>query len=310
MSGTITLTAGNDRFVQGTAPDDTAINILALAGDDDISLDRSDDLGGHNRVDAGSGRDIVRSRKEDGNIISLGTGDDRYFGSGFGSFATDLADTVRGGAGNDAFFFSTFKSQYDGGTGNDFFFSEGWQNIIRGGDGVDTVSYELRSTGVTINLARDRVETGAARIERLSSIENARGSTDDDVIIGSALDNVLQGGGGLDVLRGGRGADRFVFTDPSDARVNTTRAEIIEDFSRRQGDKIDLSQIDARPGPGNQAFAFLGSDEFTGTRGELRFIRNSPSDLLVQGDIDGDGTADFQFLVAGVSALLASDFLL
>lgn len=310
MPGTITLTPENDRFVQGPSPDNTAITILALGGNDEITLDRTDDLGGGNRVDAGSGRDIVRALKEDGNVITLGSGDDRYFGAGFGTFATDLGDSVQGGTGNDTFFFSTFKSRYDGGTGNDFFFSEGWQNTIRGGTGVDTVSYELRNSGVTINLARDRVETGTTRIERLFSIENVRGKSADDIIIGNAQNNVLQGGGGMDALRGGRGADRFVFTDPTEARISLSRAEIIEDFSRRQGDKIDLSQIDARTGPGNQAFTFIGDEDFSGRRGELRFTQNSSDDLLVQGDVNGDGSADFQFLVAGVASLLASDFLL
>jgi Ca2+-binding RTX toxin-like protein len=310
MPGTITLTTDDDDFVQGSTPANVAITVLGLAGDDFILLDRSDDLGGRNRVDAGSGADRVGSAKEDGNLIDLGAGSDRYTGGGFGTFATDLADTVRGGGGDDIFIFSTFKSRYEGGAGEDFFLSEGWQNIIRGGSGIDTISYKLRSSAVTINLARDRVETGATRIERLNSIENARGSQADDIIIGNALDNALTGGGGLDALRGGRGADRFIFTDPSDARVSITRAEIIEDFSRRQGDKIDLSQIDARSGPGNQAFTFIGGTDFTGQRGELRVTRNSPDDLLVQGDVDGDGAADFQFLVAGETALRASDFLL
>ena len=304
MPGTITLTTDDDDFVQGSTPANVAITVLGLAGDDTILLDRSDDLGGRNRVDAGSGADRVSSAKEDGTPIDLGAGNDRYTGGGFGSFATDLADTVRGGGGDDIFIFSTFTSRYEGGAGADFFLSEGWQNIIRGGSGSDTVSYELRSDAVTINLARDRVETGATRVQRLNSIENARGSQTDDVIIG----NALTGGRGLDALRGGRGADRFIFTDPSDARVRNSRAEIIEDFSRRQGDRIDLSQIDARSGPGNQAFTFIGGTDFTGQRGALRVLRNSPDDLLVQGDVDGDGAADFQFLVAGEAALRASDF--
>ncbi|GHC46359.1 M10 family metallopeptidase C-terminal domain-containing protein [Neogemmobacter tilapiae] len=317
MTRTLRLTAGNDQFTQGLSPSNVEIRIFALAGNDEIHLNRSDDFGGGNFVDAGTGKDFVQSFAENGSLIKLGDGNDTYVGRGFGSFSTEIGDRVLGGGGNDTFAFETFKSTYEGGAGNDIFHSVGWQNFISGGAGNDTVSYAPRiddsaqgNSAVTINLTTQQVQTGGARIESLSSIENAIGSGRGDILIGSAGANRLTGAGGLDALEGGAGADHFVYVKASDATIGNV-AEQIVDFSRAQGDKIDLAQMDAKAGvSGNQAFAFIGTAAFNGTKGQLRFETNATNQMLVQGDIDGDGNADFQFLVDGVSAMQRGDFVL
>ena len=81
--------------------------------------------------------------------------------------------------------------------------------------------------------------------------------------------------------------------------------------SRGQGDRIDLSAIDAdrRDGYDNDAFRYVGTDAFSGAAGELRYGRVAGG-VIVQADTNGDRVADMAFLVAGNQALLASDFLL
>jgi serralysin len=247
----------------------------------------------------------------------MGLGNDTYVGLGFGSFAADSADTVFGGAGNDTFAVSTFKSSYLGGNDNDTFFSVGFRNSINGGAGNDTVSYRPRGddstlgdTGVFINLTTQRVETSATRIEFLSSIENAEGSVQRDQIAGNAGANRLTGGGGIDDLEGAGGADRFIYTRVSDAPVFSNAADEIFDFTRAQGDRISLHGIDAnRTLAGNQDFTFRGAAAFSGVAGQLRFITDGV-DTVVQGDVSGDGLADFQILLDGVTTLRAADFLL
>ncbi|WP_054008648.1 hypothetical protein [Cypionkella psychrotolerans] len=103
MSRQINLTTANDTFSQSSVANNVALQIFGLAGDDVIILDRTDDLGGSNRVDTGIGNDAVVSHKEFDNIILLGDGNDTYVGLGFGSFSTDRADQVFAGAGNDTF---------------------------------------------------------------------------------------------------------------------------------------------------------------------------------------------------------------
>jgi len=78
-----------------------------------------------------------------------------------------------------------------------------------------------------------------------------------------------------------------------------TYTVVISAFSTYLADPFDSSS-----GPGDQAFAYLGSAAFTDTAGELRFAGH-----LLQGDIDGDGTADFSIHV-NASTLAVADFVL
>ena len=77
------------------------------------------------------------------------------------------------------------------------------------------------------------------------------------------------------------------------------------------GDLIHLGRIDAvsTNAAAKDAFTWRGDVAFTHTAGELRF-EVSGDDLVVQGDVDGDGVADFEITLTGVSSLVASDFVL
>ena len=97
MGRTIRFTNGANSFVQGNDINNTEVTLFMLGGNDSVLLNRDDDFGGRNRVDAGGGADTVRALDEDGSLILLGGGADVYIGQGFGSFATERADTVRGG---------------------------------------------------------------------------------------------------------------------------------------------------------------------------------------------------------------------
>ncbi len=128
-----------------------------------------------------------------------------------------------------------------------------------------------------------------------------------DTLNGAAGNDVIRGGPGADLLTGGTGADTFVF-GPGDIAPGPTY-DTITDFSHAQLDLIDLHLIDADLSLNNdQAFTFLGTGAFTHTPGELHYAAVSGG-LMVSGDINGDGLADFQFKVQGVSSLQASDFL-
>ena len=57
---------------------------------------------------------------------------------------------------------------------------------------------------------------------------------------------------------------------------------------------------------GNQAFHLIATG-FTGAAGELR-VRVSGSDLIVLGDVNGDGVSDVSILVKNVASLAGTDF--
>ena len=72
---------------------------------------------------------------------------------------------------------------------------------------------------------------------------------------------------------------------------------------------IDLSGIDAKKGAGNQSFKYIGGKHFHDVKGELHVLHKTGF-FLVEGDINGDGRADFQIEVHSLNALLKADFIL
>lgn len=71
-------------------------------------------------------------------------------------------------------------------------------------------------------------------------------------------------------------------------------------------DTIELTLIDADADTAeDDAFSFIGTAEFSSAAGELRFFGS-----VVEGDVNGDGIADFQIVLLGAPELVATDFLL
>ncbi|MGO4124582.1 beta strand repeat-containing protein [Inquilinus sp. YAF38] len=220
-----------------------------------------------------------------------------------------LADTLSGEDGND---------QLDGGAGNDILRGGAGADVLVGSAGTDTASYYSGTTGILVSLATGLGSGGEAQGDTLSGIENLSGSQGWDQLYGDAGANVLQGWNGNDVLvgragkdtlTGGAGADRFQFTALGDSVVGAN-ADRITDFSHTQGDKIDLAGIDANVTvAGDQAFSFIGTAAFTHVAGQLH-IWHDAGQTIVSGDVNGNGTADFNIVLSGTIALVAGDFVL
>ena len=74
-------------------------------------------------------------------------------------------------------------------------------------------------------------------------------------------------------------------------------------------DRIDLSAINSRlEAKGRKEFFFIGDKPLSGHAGQLDYVKGDGF-VLVQGDRDGDGVADFAIKVRGVTKLDAADFL-
>ena len=149
-------------------------------------------------------------------------------------------------------------------------------------------------------------------------IENATGGSGDDALIGNDVRNVLSGRGGADVLmgglgkdvlRGGAGADLFDFLTLQDSGKKAGARDQIADFTSGV-DHIDFSAIDGRNnGTDNDAFIWIDSDTFSNVKGQLRW-HEVAAGVLIEADRNGDGTADFTLLLAGISSVIAADFTL
>jgi Ca2+-binding RTX toxin-like protein len=143
----------------------------------------------------------------------------------------------------------------------------------------------------------------------LSGSDRITGGKGDDKLEGFAGNDKITGGWGKDKLYGGSGADTFIYKDTYDAAWENG-GETIFDFSKGQRDKIDLRSIDADIfTPGNQAFTFIGTQQFSGQAGELRYERVA-SGIKISGDTYGDGETEFYIVLRGVTSITKSYFML
>lgn len=131
------------------------------------------------------------------------------------------------------------------------------------------------------------------------------GGDDRDMLMGQAGSDQLVGGSGADRLRGGTGGDLFIYAAPADSYH--AHRDLIGDFSRSQGDHIELGPIDADvTRAGDQEFKFIGRSGFKGA-GELRFEYDN-GNTIIQASVDGDRQAEMEIELSGHITLVAGDF--
>jgi Ca2+-binding RTX toxin-like protein len=102
---------------------------------------------------------------------------------------SNFNDTLIGGAGTNLLRGGLGADQLDGGAGNDF------------------ADYFGATAGVVASLGNPAANAGEAAGDTYTSIENLRGSSFNDTLIGNAGNNFLRGGLGADQLNGGAGND-------------------------------------------------------------------------------------------------------
>jgi Ca2+-binding RTX toxin-like protein len=223
----------------------------------------------------------------------------------------DGADRLSGGAGNDYLDGGTGVDRMIGGTGNDAYVVDHKNDKVtesanQGRDIVfSAISYTLGNHVEDLTLTG----TGATSGRGNTLANEIRGNLAANILDGRDGADVLIGGGGRDTLTGGAGADTFRFGEGDTGRTGAA-ADRITDFSRAQGDRIDLSAIDARAGTAaDDAFRFVGTGAFTGVAGQLRYGTASGF-TFVSADTDGDKVADLVIKLDGTLALVAADFVL
>ncbi|CUS33710.1 hypothetical protein COMA1_11303 [Candidatus Nitrospira nitrosa] len=325
-----TATAGvtvglNLTFAQDTVGGgvDTLLNLENLIGSnfaDKLFGDGSNNvlsgLTGNDTLHGNDGRDTLNG---DG-------GDDTLFG-GTGR------DTLRGGSGLDKLYGGSEDDVLDGGFGAD---------IMDGGDGNDIYyvdhigdvaaeafdddasgNFDRVQSSVTHTLGKGIEELFLTGTDAIDGTGNAKsndikGSQANNVLSGLAGDDIIEGGGGMDLLdgnigedslyggtgadllSGGSGNDEFYYFQVSDSPAGTGKDTIL-DFGGAGaaiGDHIFLEPVDANSMlVGDQAFTYIGSGAFSAA-GQLRYAGG-----LLQGDVDGNGVADFEIQLVGAPPL-------
>lgn len=181
--------------------------------------------------------------------------------------------------------------------------------VAKGGRGTDTVDFSRLTKGISWDADEPYVETRDGKFVTLG-FENVIGTKANDDLEGNDASNVIDGGNGNDRIAGGKGADEliggagrdtFVFDAKSDSTVALKGRDLILDFSQKQKDRIDLSDMGD--------FTFIGEGAFTKAKGQVRYEKDGDV-TTVYVDINGDRKADFAIDLQGAIDLRAGDFIL
>jgi Ca2+-binding RTX toxin-like protein len=236
------------------------------------------------------------------NVLKGGSGNDKLYGQGGN-------DYLHGDSGNDRLYGGDGDDWLDGGSGNDALYGDAGtdslfggsgKDALYGGDGDDWLDGGSSSDALYGDAGHDSLFGGSGKDKLYGGIGN-------DSLDGGSDTDVLWGGLGRDSLTGGSGRDVFDFNDIAETAVGAERDTIL-DFQNRY-DRIDLKGIDANTlKKGDQSFSWLGTGEFTSKAGQLHYVVTNDGSL-VQGDVNGDGVADFEILVK-VATLSSHDFVL
>jgi Ca2+-binding RTX toxin-like protein len=191
-------------------------------------------------------------------------------------------------------------------------------NRLDGAGGADSMAGQLGNDTYVVDNAGDRVIEAAGQgfdtvltsvtytlpagseIEQLRA-EPAGGTTPiglagnefDNTIRGNDGANVILGARGVDTLTGNGGADTFAWRSLNETGVTIATMDLITDFNRAQGDRIDVSLVDPSVfDDGIDQFTFIGQNAFSGTPGEINFVHVGNETVIqfqtgVGADIEG-----------------------
>ncbi len=276
----VTLKNAEVGVINGYGSEDTvsigyyANAVLLGRGDDVLTLSGAGEVGnanmgrGNDTLTIGSGYLATADMGRGNDTVKVGSGGFDYI-----NLSRD-ADTIK------------FSASSNGGIVNA---GEGISDDLAGAKDFDTADFSAFSKALTIDLGAGTA-SGTGVFFEIRAFEKAIGGTGNDTLTGSDGADVLDGGAGLDKLYGLAGGDTFVFEKGDTGKTQAT-ADTIFDFTST--DSIDLSKWDANSGAsGMQDFTFIGAAAFSDKAGELRYTKGA-SDTWIEGDTNGDGTADF-----------------
>ncbi|MDH0316436.1 retention module-containing protein [Aeromonas caviae] len=198
-------------------------------------------LPGSDRIDGGAGDDILF-----GDAVRF-TG---ISGEGYAAIKQYVSGKLGAGSVTDAqvhAYITDHASEFDqssandkgdtllGGDGNDILFGQGGDDFLYGGAGNDTLFGGSGNDTLYGESGNDRLYGGSGN-------DTLYGGTGNDILSGGLGNDILIGGGGNDILMGDAGADTFTWLK-GDTEAGKVAKDYIVDFSKSEGDKLDLSDL-------------------------------------------------------------------
>lgn len=222
---------GGKDVVEGGAKADK----IATRGGNDLIIA----TGGRDAIDGGQGRDTLAYENIGVRIVAdLGAGTVKIGNkvqtvTGIEVLAaTNQADKLTGGSGDDTIFGLDGADTIIGLSGRDRLFGEDGRDVIRGGAGVDML-FGGNHRDFIYGGSKGDVIKGQAGYDLLY------GGVGNDRILGGKGKDWLEGQSGDDTLTGGADTDQFVFVDKENhagAPIKFLGNDVITDFSA--GDEI------------------------------------------------------------------------
>ncbi|WP_024945859.1 VCBS domain-containing protein, partial [Aeromonas hydrophila] len=207
-------------------------------------------LPGRDRIDGGAGDDIL-------------FGDAVHFaginGEGYAAIKQYVAGKLSAGSVTDAQvhdYITDHASEFDqssnndkadvliGGDGNDILFGQGGDDFLFGGAGNDILFGGAGNDTLYGESGNDTLYGGSGN-------DTLYGGSGDDTLSGGLGNDILVGGLGNDILKGDGGADTFTWLQ-GDTAAGSVAKDYVVDFSKAEGDKLDLSDLLDHDGSRNQ----------------------------------------------------------
>jgi Ca2+-binding RTX toxin-like protein len=197
---------------------------------------------------SGGDPDDILCGIEANDVITGGAGADTITG-GAGNDDIDGgagADTIMGDAGDDVLKGGSGGDTIYGGEGNDELHGGGGSNMLDGGDGKDIAVY-LDSARVNANLGTGKAIHIPAKVsfenrggeDRLTGIEDLKGSHGADVINGDNDPNLLKGLDGVDVINGHGGDDTILPNRPAGPMGAANVSDVVDGETVNAIDGVD-----------------------------------------------------------------------
>ena len=254
--------------------------------------------GGVDTYKPGTSQEIVNGGGQAGDLLD-------FKESGTVHLALDGSIAAIGAAMGDTY--TGFDSITGSLNGSDILIGDAQNNRLEGLGGNDSLTGLDGDDVLAGGLGSDTLDGG-------NGTDTLNGGDGNDILVGGDGTDILDGGAGNDTLNGGLGGDSLTGGPGADKFVfgpgEITNADGILDFNSADKDRIDLSAIDANTAlKGDQAFIFIGTDQFHNIAGELRYTYGNGT-VLLQADTNGDGVRDFSLGLSGLSVIAATDFVL